>query len=102
MAVYRQHSGGVWSCVSYEKQLYSELTARIGLCEIEQSREAAFFLCGRLVDWIPRRWMLREWKILLKAFKVIASSYGFMFAFKLFIFRIVSTKKIHIKEWFLN
>lgn len=94
MAVYRQHSGGVWSCTSYEKQLMSEFNARIGICETEQSFESSFFLRALFKNWIPRKWMLKEIRLMIKSIKLMSKHFGPIGSIRIFLMRFFSTRKI--------
>ena len=84
MAVYRIHSGGVWSSVPIEVQKNAEFLNRIGIYEVEQSYEAAFFLRNLFSKWIPRSWMLKEWVLMLKSFSIISKHFGVVSTLKFF------------------
>lgn len=87
MAVYRVHAGGVWSGSTYQKRIKTEFLARIGIYEVEQSYESAFFLRNQFTKWIPRSWMLKEWKLIIKSFKIISEHLGVVPTLKLFLFK---------------
>ena len=89
MAVYRIHAGGVWSGITCKKQIKTEFIARIGIYEVEQSFEAAFFLRNQFTKWIPRSWVFQEWKLLLRSFKIISKHFGIVPTFKLFLLKIL-------------
>lgn len=91
MAVYRIHSGGIWSSVPIEVQKNAEFMNRIGIYEVEESYEAAFFLRNLFSKWIPRSWMLKEWVLMLKSFSIISKHFG-----------VVSTLKLFFLRFFLN
>lgn len=97
MGVYRIHSGGVWSGVTYKNKLKNEFQARIGIYEVEQSYEAAFFIRNQFTKWIPRVWMLKEWKLMLKSFKFIKRHFGFISTLNLFCFCFLINKRLEYK-----
>ena len=65
MAVYRIHSGGVWTGIDWNNKLKNEFKARIGLSEVEKSYEAAFFLRHQFAKLMSRKWMLQEWQLMM-------------------------------------
>lgn len=85
MAVYRIHSKGVWSGISQENRLKNEFKARIGLYEVEQTYEAAFFLRHQYVKSLGRKWMLQEWQLMIKSFRIISKHFGCANTLKLFL-----------------
>ena len=85
MAVYRIHSGGVWSGINQENRLKNEFKARIGLYEVEQSYEAAFFLRHQFAKCFGRKWMLQEWKTMMESFKILSKHFGGTNTSKLFL-----------------
>lgn len=101
MAVYRIHSGGVWSGITYKKQLRTEFIARIGIYQIEQSFEAAYFLRSQFNKWIPSSWMIKEWKLVIKSFRIISKHFGFVSTFNLFIRNLAPKKNIY-KYFFIR
>ena len=85
MAVYRIHTGGVWSGINQENRLKNEFKARIGLYEVEQSYEAAFFLRHQFAKCFGRKWMLQEWKTMMESFKILSKHFGGTNTSKLFL-----------------
>lgn len=89
MAVYRVHSGGVWSGINCKKQLKNETIARIGLYEVEKSYEAAYFLRNQFMKWVPRSWFFLEFMLIANTFRIICRHFGIKSTLKLF------------KSWFI-
>ena len=85
MAVYRIHTGGVWSGINLENRFKNEFKARIGLYEIEQSYEAASFLRHQFAKCFGRKWMLQEWKTMMESFKILSKHFGGSNTSKLFL-----------------
>jgi len=96
MGVYRHHSGGVWVGASDSVKVADQIKNRIGILEIEQSYEAAYYLRSLFRSWIPRSFMLREWILMMKAFGMISKHFGVMNTLRLFIMRFLSTKELEI------
>lgn len=91
MAVYRIHTGGVWSGINQENRFKNEFKARIGLYEIEQSYEAAFFLRHQFAKCFGRKYMLQEWKTMMESFKILSKHFG-----------VTNTSKLFLKKLLLN
>ena len=91
MGVYRIHSGGVWSSISIKYKVSAEFKNRIGIYELEQSYEAAFFVRRLFMHWIPRSWMLEERKLMIESLRIISKHFG-----------IVETLKMLFLRFFLN
>lgn len=98
MAVYRIHTGGVWSGINMENRFKNEFKARIGLYEVEQSYEAAFFLRNQFTKFISRRWMLQEWRLMMKSFKIISKHFGYIATFNLFAEKVFLNKNLRDKQ----
>lgn len=96
MAIYRIHSGGVWSGISPNNQLKNEFKARIGIYTIEQNYEAAFFLRLQFVRPMSRKWMLQEWRIMVKTFRIISNHFGKVATLKLFLSKLLLNKELNI------
>mgnify|MGYP003311220885 CR=1 FL=1 len=92
MGVYRIHSGGIWSCSSLENQLRMELKNRIGIYEVEQSYEAVVFIQNLFKGRIPRSWMLKEWRLMVRTIRIISNHYGFISTLKLFLMKFFFNK----------
>ena len=91
-AVYRIHKGGVWTMVGLNNQRKQEFQARLGICKVEQSPEAAKFLLYQFKKFISRKWMIKEWRMMLRTFNAILSQLGFKLAFKVFFDKLVLSK----------
>lgn len=91
MAVYREHSGGVWSGVPYYNRLHADFINRMSIYEVEQSDEAACFLRSLFTRLMSRKWMLQEWKLMLKSFRIISKHFG-----------VLSTSRQFLSKFFLN
>lgn len=89
MAVYRIHFGGIWSGINQENRLKNEFKARIGLYDVEKNYEAAFFLRHQFAKCFGRKWMLQEWKIMMKSFKIISKHFGCIYTSKLYLKKIL-------------
>ena len=94
MAVYREHSGGVWSGVPYYNRLHADFINRMSIYEVEQSDEAACFLRSLYTRLMSRKWMLQEWKLMLKSFKIIAKHFGLLSSLKQFLLKFVLNKNL--------
>ena len=84
MAFYRVHSNGIWSSCSWEKQLSADFKNRIGIYEIEKSKDAACFIRVLFFRWMTGHWMLREWRLMIKSFIIISKHFGIISTYKLF------------------
>ena len=85
MAVYRLHSGGVWSQVGQNRQRELEYNARIGLYEVEHSKEAATFLLNQFTKLASRIWFLSNLGITTRTFIIIQKHFGLMFTLRLYL-----------------
>lgn len=94
MAVYRIHTGGVWSGINLENRFKNEFKARIGLYEIEQSYEAAFFLRHQFAKCFGRKWMLQEWKTMMESFKILSKHFGGSNTLKLFLKKLLLNQNL--------
>lgn len=91
MAVYREHSGGVWSGVPYYNRLRADFINRMSIYEVDQSDAAACFLRSLYTRLMSRKWMLQEWKLMLKSFRIISLHFG-----------LLPTSKQFLSKFFLN
>ena len=77
MAVYRKHSGGVWSGSDLEKQVLMTLNQRIAIYEVEKSEESArYLLLG--FDKTGRKGMQTQKRRYWYAFRLLCHHYGYM------------------------
>lgn len=98
MAVYRVHAGGVWSGINSNNQIKNEFNAIIGIYEVEQSYEAALFLRNQFTKFISRKWMLQEWRLMMKSFKIISKHFGYIATFNLFAEKVFLNKNLRDKQ----
>ena len=94
MGVYRIHSGGIWSKTSVQNKVSAEFKNRIGIYEIEQSYEAAFFVRRLFMHWIPRSWLLQNRKLLMKSLRIVSKHFGFSSTVKMISWRFFLNKSI--------
>lgn len=94
MAVYRVHLGGVWSGVSREEQLSADFKNRIGLYEVEQSYEAAYFLRGIYRKALSRKWMFQEWQLMIQSLKIISNHFGFFSTLSFFLSKLLLNRSL--------
>lgn len=72
MAVYRIHYGGIWSLVCQSEKWLQEFLVRIDLCKIENSYDSARFLYNQLAKQISRKWLLKNYKILIEVLLILS------------------------------
>lgn len=94
MGVYRVHAGGVWSSKNIFSQQKMDIYSRIGLYEVEQSYEAAFYLRGLFSVSKSRLLIIQEWKLMLKSFKIISCYFGLFSTLKIFLLKIIFNKNL--------
>lgn len=76
MAVYRHHATGVWSEVSLDRKREIEFKARIGIYEVERTKEAALFLLCQFTKPIRRKWLFHQKSMLLKVTGILMKELG--------------------------
>ncbi len=76
MAVYRHHATGVWSEVSLDRKREIEFKARIGIYEVERTKEAALFLLCQFTKPIRRKWLFHQKSMLLKVTGILMKEFG--------------------------
>ena len=89
MGVYRYHNGGVWSEVSQNQRRLVEFKARLAIYNVEQSDMAAMFLLYQFAKAMSRRWMLEQWRMMVKVFRILKKHYGSKFVAKLIFAKFV-------------
>lgn len=89
MGVYRYHNGGVWSEVSQNQRRLVEFKARLAIYNVEQSDEAAMFLLYQFAKAMSRKWMLDQWRMMIKVFRILKKHYGSRFVAKLVFDKLV-------------
>ena len=94
MAVYREHSGGIWSGVSYYKRLHADFINRLGIYEVDQSDEAACFLQNIFTRKMSRKWMLQEWRLMLKSYRIISRHFGVIRTGRQFLSKCIFNKNL--------
>lgn len=78
MAVYRVHSGGVWSRLQEQEQFILELKQRLAIYEVERSKDAADFIFNTiLLRPLSRKMMLMNISTVCKSLKAIYKEKGF-------------------------
>lgn len=91
-AVYRIHQDGIWTMIGMNNQRKHEFLVRLGIYEVEQSQEAALNLKTQFKKTISRKWMLKEWHIIFKVFRIISIHFGFYSALRLFLKKLLLNK----------
>lgn len=94
MAVYRIHNGGVWSGIDDYAKIQNEFETRIGLYEVEQSYEAAFYIRDLFTKYISRKELLKAWFFMVKSFRIISKHFGIIATSELFFNRIFRNKTL--------
>lgn len=89
MAVYRVHSGGVWSEVSMDRRRLIEFEARLAIYDVEKSGYAAMFILCQFYKAISRAWMLKESKMFVRVFGILARHYGYPFVARLMFSKMI-------------
>ena len=86
MAVYRKHKGGIWTGISYDKQITMDIKTCIVIYEVEKDRNAAMMLCNRLSLFGHRlglKYIIKNVWLLLKSYSIICCAMGLRPAFAL-------------------
>ena len=86
MAVYRKHKGGIWTGISYDKQITMDIKTCIFIYEVERDSNAAMMLCNRLSLFGHRlglKYIIKNMWLLLKSYRIICREMGFGEAFTL-------------------
>ena len=98
MGVYRYHNGGVWSEVSQNQRRLVEFKARLAIYNVEQSDMAATFLLYQFAKAMSRRWMLEQWRMMVKVFRILKKHYGSWFVAKLIFAKLVLNTNVNWKK----
>lgn len=98
MGVYRYHNGGVWSEVSQNRRRLVEFKARLAIYRVEQSDDAAMFLLYQFAKAMSRRWMLEQWRMMVKVFRILKKHYGSWFVTKLMFDKLVLNTNVKWEE----
>lgn len=97
MAVYRIHSGGVWSGISLKNKWLQEIKVRLPIYEIERTTAAAKLVLTIFYRPLSRKWILQNYKLFFHIYKIICKHFGFLFASKLYLNKIFLGHNIDIK-----
>ena len=98
MGVYRYHDGGVWSEVSQNRRRLIEFKARLAIYRVEQSDMAARFLLYQFAKAMSRKWVLEQWRMMVKVLRILKKHYGSKFVAKLMFNKLVLNKNIKWEE----
>ena len=98
MGVYRYHNGGVWSEVSQNQRRLVEFKARLAIYNVEQSDMAAMFLLYQFAKAMSRRWMLEQWRMMVKVLRILKKHYGSWFVTKLMFDKLVLNTNVKWEE----
>lgn len=89
MGVYRYHDGGVWSEVSQNHRRLIEFKARLAIYNVERSDMAARFILYQFAKAMSRKWILQQWRMMVKVFLILKKHYGSKFVAKLIFAKLV-------------
>lgn len=92
MATYRIHSGGIWSGVGLNCRRKQDFITKIGIFEVEKSKEAATFILYEFTKLISRAWMLKQIKIFWIVSKIFFKHFGALFTLRLFLDKVLFNK----------
>lgn len=98
MGVYRYHNGGVWSEVSQNRRRLVEFKARLAIYNVERSDMAARFILYQFAKAMSRRWMLKQWRMMVKVFRILKKHYGSWFVTKLMFDKLVLNTNVKWEE----
>ncbi len=98
MGVYRYHDGGVWSEVSQNRRRLIEFKARLAIYSVEQSDMAARFLLYQFAKAMSRKWVLEQWRMMVKVLRILKKHYGSKLVAKLMFNKLVLNKNIKWEE----
>ena len=82
MAVYRVHNGGVWSGANSDVHHCVNFDVRLALYELKRNKDSAIFIISYLKRF-GRRWMLKNARTLIKAFRYIQEQFGMKYTMRL-------------------
>lgn len=85
MAVYRVHSGGVWSGSSENQRIFADLETMKGIHEVEQSDLSALMFYLYFDSTLKLGFLLRNYSKLTPYFKLIRPRYGRFYPIILFL-----------------
>ena len=99
MAVYRIHDGGVWSKVGLDKQSLQEFRARLGIYQVEKSREAALFLLSLYAKALSRGWMYKNKRMIMQSFRIFNRHFGFIKTLKIFFDKVLMNRLVNLNDF---
>ena len=79
MAVYRLHSGGTYSNLSWEKKLVADLRTINAISVVENDENAATLLkryLDKTVEFVGRKTLLKEWRLFCGVLRQLRPYYG--------------------------
>lgn len=85
MAVYRIHSGGVWSKATNDQRIYADLETMKSIHDVENSELSAKMLRLYFESSLKLAFLIQNYKKLTPYFKLITPWYGTAFPLKLLI-----------------
>lgn len=92
MAVYRIHSGGVWSKIALDRQRKMEFDIRLDIYDREKSDEAATFILSEFARNIGRRWMLKHIGMMCGVSRILSRHFGVQFTAKMMLNKFLFNK----------
>lgn len=98
MGVYRYHDGGVWSEVSQNRRRLIEFKARLAIYNVERGDMAARFILYQFAKAMSRKWMLQQWLLMVKVFRILKKHYGSWFVAKLIFAKLVLNTNVNWKK----
>lgn len=99
MATYRIHSSGMWSGSDLNSRRKQDFETKLGIYEVEKSKESATFILHEFTKLMSRIWMLKKMKLFWKVGTIIASHFGYLFALRLFVNKLFFNKTL---QWDAN
>lgn len=94
MSIYRIHNEGVWTKLSMNKRIVWEFEMKLSICEFDKSEKSALFLLLQFQRLIPRKLILKKWKMFTKVFQIFIRHFGLQFTLKLIIDKLFFNKKL--------
>ena len=84
MAVYRKHSGGIWTSSSFTERMMSNYHYTKDLYDVEHSDLALAYMCEKCIGHLGRRTLLRFYSVSLGVLKIYTTHYGIKAGLSLF------------------
>lgn len=92
MGVYRVHSKGIWSSATFNEQRLIEFKQRLDIYRVEQSDDAALFILSQFAKAMSRSWMLEQWRMMIKVFRILRKHYKREFVNSLLFHKVILGK----------